>query len=625
MLKALAYAVLLIAFLAGPAALVSYLLRTHFNATLFTCNPQYGVMGRSDEMHYWTEIDCFRAVGFDGGYFLVNEKPAPARWTHFGPHGPGFPAVYGSVARLARWELGSVAVFNVGFLIVGSIAWLLLVRPTLEQLAAAVLVVMTFWPCLVYIPATLQESFQCAVAFALAGLVHRKINGTETRLWPLLLLASAASLVRITWALLLLAWAIAAGSATSRRSRVLAFLAVPALILVWRYIAAPYPNSLEAVLATAREQPLAACERYFTHVGRNLYTMFSTFFQPFSSLYQPSQLIAFHQTLDQPLQMVERYQLTILVYAAALIGLRLHRSTRPLAAFLVIATALMLAIRTGTDAIVGSAITILGFWLYRGRLKRPYLAALACAAILGLLVVLHVDDVLRAFLGRVRVFATQFMLLATLCLIHREFIADGLRRFLAPWFPVPAAPRPYLFAGLNVALVAVVILGLYDVKYDRDFRVLAPHLLVSLLLLITGSAYRFGLGLAAIALLAAPVFDVAFEEQHHKRFVAVGEVDLRPYLAYDGTKSPWDNTLLVSDMTLQPNVRVPAGIGVSTLVENEDTWGVPVERRRVLSAPKSRYLFMPADEAAASKGCHLKLLHETRHGNLYLNLDNPAD
>ena len=167
-------------------------------------------MGRSDEMHYWHEIDCYEQVGFRGGYFIVNEQTAPATWTHCGPHGPACPVIYGTIAHLCGWRPASGSFFNLGMLMAGTAAWLWFVWPTTKQLLGAIFVVMTFWPCLLFIPATLQESFHCAVAFALAGLAHRNINNEDTRVWSFVILIAGASPVRITWALLLIPWVVLA-------------------------------------------------------------------------------------------------------------------------------------------------------------------------------------------------------------------------------------------------------------------------------------------------------------------------------------------------------------------------------------------------------------------------------
>src|SRR5262249_23687506 len=158
--------------------------------------------------------------GFGGGYFVVNERTAPAGWTHFGPHGPGFPVICGTLARIFGWRLESGPLYNIGFLMLGSAVWLWFVRPTTKQLLAAILLTMSFWPCILFMPAMLQESFHCAVAFALAGLAHRSINNNDRRVWSFVILVAVVSLIRITWALLLIPWALFAMQGASKPARI---------------------------------------------------------------------------------------------------------------------------------------------------------------------------------------------------------------------------------------------------------------------------------------------------------------------------------------------------------------------------------------------------------------------
>jgi hypothetical protein len=619
MFKILLYALLATIFVSGPALVVSGLLDNYFHATLLDCNYRPGVLGRCDEMHYWCEIECFDRAGFKGGYSIVNEKPAAARWTHFGPHGPAFPVLCGTLARLFGWHAATAPLFNVGWLVVASIAWLGLVRPTLKQLAAAAFVVLTFWPCLLYIPATLQESVHCAVAIALAGLAHRSIAAGDRRTWPFLVLASMASLVRLTWALLLLIPVLAPGQRVTKTTRVIAFAMVPVLILIWRAIASPYPNFMESVMAMARQRPLTASYDFLLHAGKNLYALCAALFQPFSTLYVPSRAVPYQTLFEQPLQMVERYQVLLLIVIAALALLWTRASTRGIGVFVVNGSLLMLVVKTETGLFAGAALVGWSCWVRRAHAKGFYFQLVMSGGLLGLIAILQRDVELRIVLGRVRVFAASLGLLASLCLIHRDALGVAMHR-VAPLFPVPAHSRPHVVAALNVALVAMATVCFYDVRHDRDFRVLAPHLLLSLLLLISSGAYRTGLGLAAIGLAAAPAFGVAFHEQHRHRFAAVEVIDLQPYLTFDDRKSPWENTLLVYDIGLEPILCVPAGFGVSTVVENEDRVGNEGEAGELLTAPKSRYLFMRAEEAAALDWVGLQCLCETQYGNLYLNL-----
>ncbi|PHR30075.1 MAG: hypothetical protein COA36_01445 [Desulfotalea sp.] len=66
----------------------------------------------SDELHYWNEINSLSAVGFDGGYSVINETPSKFHISPFGPHGPGFPVIGGVYSLFFGWRLYSPLILN---------------------------------------------------------------------------------------------------------------------------------------------------------------------------------------------------------------------------------------------------------------------------------------------------------------------------------------------------------------------------------------------------------------------------------------------------------------------------------------------------------------------------------
>jgi hypothetical protein len=614
MAKRIVHSLLVLAFLLTPATVTSLVLARQLNATLLDCKPNYGVMGRSDEMHYWEEIHCFQHVGFGGGYFVVNERPAPASWTHFGPHGPAFPVVYGSLARVFGWRLESGPCFNIGFLMLGSAAWLWFVRPTTQQLLTAILLTMSFWPSILFIPAMLQESFHCAVAFALAGLAHRSINHNDPRVWSFVVLVALVSLMRVTWALLLIPWALLAMSGMNKLARIAVFSLVPALFLLWGNIASPYPNILDGLSWLIRVSPASAWDRYCGHVGDNIFRCYTTFTSPidWSSL---------TQAFEGSLQNAERGQVLAIFLLAGLAAVqKFHRRD---AIQLAVAMAIVIGILIWRRLELIGGITIAGFALWRQwpRLQRRTLSLTATAAAFGLILLIHQNWDLLVMLGRNRVLAIYAVLLMSVFIIYRQTLAKILLPLTEAVFPKPADSRPYLFAGLNMALITLTVFLVYDVKHDRDYRVLAPHLLLSMLLFISGPAYRAGLVVIAIGLLATPDFAPAFARRHYNRVEESESIDLSPYMTYDPARSAWANTLLVPNMQFRPIIRVPAGIGVSTIVENEEVMGNESEQDRIRRAPRSRYLLLDSLKIDEWKQWHLELVHVTPHGVLFINRD----
>jgi hypothetical protein len=476
------------AFLLTPAAVVSLALKAQLDATLAECVPT-----ENDGVHYWNEIACFARAGFRGGYFVVNERPAAAGWSHFGPHGPGFPVAYGSLALAAGWGPASGPVFNLLVLAAGMAAWLGLARPDVRRLAVAIGLTAGFWPVLLYLPTTMQESLHAAVAFVLAGLAHRALDAAPGRRPGVLALPAvvlAASAVRLTWVLVLFPWLAVVLPRASGKGRLalVAFsaAAVLALGLFWQAACAPYPGFLAELSGLP---PAEAAATLSQHAQEG----FAEF------VWSPS---------AAPLEIVQRGE----VLAVALLG--------------------------------------------------------AGAALLS-------------------------------------------RRLDA---------RPYGFAALNVALAAAVVVCLYDVRSWRDYRVLAPHLLLSLLVLVSGRGRGWVVAVAVVNVLFVGSFGTYFGFFHRSRTgderaaVALLRRELAPYVDYRPGRDAWENTLLVCDLNVLSRVQPAPGVGVSYLVdhEGEKGWRPPLKSRFVLGKP-------PPEVRDAIGDAGLRFLTMTTAGPLYEN------
>src|SRR5712691_1629191 len=106
----LVYALAAVTIALLPVLITSQLAKSLFDASLGIFSPGY----HNDEVHYWNEINSFAAVGFRAGYCVMNERPARAAFSPFGPHGPGFAIANGSLARLVGWRAHSAPRFNLG-------------------------------------------------------------------------------------------------------------------------------------------------------------------------------------------------------------------------------------------------------------------------------------------------------------------------------------------------------------------------------------------------------------------------------------------------------------------------------------------------------------------------------
>jgi hypothetical protein len=149
----------------------------------------------SDDVVFNHQIRTFATAGFSGGYYTVGEMPAPLSFTHFGPHGPFYPALYG----VLLWPFGANVSGPIwahhGVMWMATFLGLLLVRPTAGGALAVGAVVTTFWPALSMLTASMQEGlhFSIAIFGAAAAFYGRGRIGAAVY--------GVASVIRPTWAL----------------------------------------------------------------------------------------------------------------------------------------------------------------------------------------------------------------------------------------------------------------------------------------------------------------------------------------------------------------------------------------------------------------------------------------
>jgi hypothetical protein len=459
---------------------------------LFDAGPRRFLPFWTDEVVYWNEAAVFGDTGFGGGYTVIQEEPARAAFTHFGPHGPVFPAFHGAIAAVWGWRAYSAFLVNLALVSLAALAWIHGARGGTS--APAVLVLASFWPLLLYLPTNMQEPTHFAFAFLFALAIDRDARGaagTRRLAWTAALLAVAA-LVRPSWALLVLPlfWQTARRSGV--RAVVLLLLAAAAATAVaWTafdVLAAPSPHNTRALTRAWLDTPADALAQQLATTTRNL-----------------RQYIALDE--EGP-QIVFRYFLALFV---ALLGIRC--------------------------------------------VARPADAARALAVETALLAVVPV-------------------------------------------------------------LVLVVLVG--EVESWRDYRVLAPHLLVALLVLVPHRGWERWLW--AVTLAALPVHYYGFIDFHRDRFTT----DPAPIAAmHDATATtmpfvpgadPWANTITVHAEQLQfPLLGLPRGIGISYVFD----WA------NLPDPVRSRYLLLrPEDEPALSPRVRLVPLSATPLGTLYRN-DGP--
>ncbi|MGD9723646.1 MAG: hypothetical protein AB7O59_20095 [Pirellulales bacterium] len=168
----------------------------------------------------------------------------------------------------------------------------------------------------------------------------------------------------------------------------------------------------------------------------------------------------------------------------------------------------------------------------------------------------------------------------------------------APTGTAPAVLAPVAFGVMLLTLFTIVgfIIAFYDVFNWRDYRVVAPHFLLALLVLVACGARDWLGGYAVVSVLLAALALPQFAEFHRPRVefdtarVAAFSEQVGQVVKYLPNGSGWDNTLLMDiDVLDSPLLMgLPRGIGISvSRYWNLQAW-----------PPRSKYLLLDRQRAA---------------------------
>jgi hypothetical protein len=488
-----------------PIGITWLLIRLLFSSTIFDFVPAW-----NDELFYWHQTLTFQEVGFEGGHYTRHEQPAPLPFFRFYVHGPMFPMLYGSIGALVGWHFYTAILLNMALLAAAILFFFHALRGkmSLWQQVLALLLLLSFWPILLYVPSNMQESLHHAAAIVLAGLFYRLACSTSPTLrfekLALLVLLIAAALTRLSWVFLffplLLLWP------TKRTpQRVALLLAAASALLLVTYVvraawSAPYPNFMTKFTHELAHAPGHAAEMFFTHALDNLGNF------PTGAL----------------LEIVQRHSVLFVLAGACTLGL--------------------LALRQS--------------WRDRGMssLHNP-----------------------------------------------RETLIPLLHLF-------------------NLGVPFALSILVYDLYIWRDYRVLAPHLLLSLLLFIPqrGTAWIVG-AIMTVNLVFSPTFVHTYAEIHTEHFTDIEPLplsaeEIRSIVVYEKSQNPWCNSFLIGNADIVLARVVPAGIGISYVVD-EDMVELPL---------KSKYVFLEPEVSNLDEDTQLYPAGTSSSPAIFLNLDAPC-
>jgi hypothetical protein len=237
----------------------------------------------SDEIGYYLQINAFVHHGFSGGYFTICEHPAPARFSHFGVHGPMFPMLYGTLGKLFGWHFYSGPLFNVALVTLAIAIYCLVIQPTAWQALLGTAFFATFWPFHMMLVSLMQDPVHFAIAILVAvgfsGMLRDK-PWAQTPVFRFCFLGILlyASLLRISWAMFLVPYAMLLVPKPAPHKLALAALTaligIGTLLYGFRFLCAPFVGAPRAFLmnkiAAGEVSPKAVIE----HLSGNLSLLF---------------------------------------------------------------------------------------------------------------------------------------------------------------------------------------------------------------------------------------------------------------------------------------------------------------------------------------------------------------
>ncbi len=184
----------------------------------------------------------------------------------------------------------------------------------------------------------------------------------------------------------------------------------------------------------------------------------------------------------------------------------------------------------------------------------------------------------------------------------------------------------YSFVLISVLSLVAVAFSSYFIIAVSDFRLFAPIILLSVLLIIQLKQYKPVIVFNILNLLLLPFFISAYKDfWSYNYFYDQNQVEemrlaIENRVQYNPeTQNQWCNTIFIPISFYDYRVtQIPAGIGVSYYIDYDDSWGEPHLPLR------SRYVWLNEETYLQLNHLgplNLQELGDTPSGTLYLNLD----
>ena len=273
-----------------PVIITILLIGTVLHSSITNFSPSW-----SDEIDYWIQIRSFKDVGFKSGYFSVNELISNSSFSHYGTHGPMFPMLFGSLARIFGWKDYSGPVFNLALLCSSLAFFLWLTKPDLKKSVFVLIILLFSYQMFLYIPSLMQESINFVFAIIFCALFIRMYvfkDPSKYILAGILLMVFIASLFRILWLLAAfpIFWSMLRNSKGNRKKTVFVIITIVFFILfsvfLYFYWTSSYPGGFLYKLTHARTG-LSMIELAFAQIIMNIRKLFGL-----NMVYHKSEFVA---------------------------------------------------------------------------------------------------------------------------------------------------------------------------------------------------------------------------------------------------------------------------------------------------------------------------------------------
>jgi hypothetical protein len=268
--------------MAIPGLMNLWLVAGYLGSDPFAYAPQW-----SDEIFHWHQVATFRVAGFQGGYYTVNEQPAPFAMSHFYTHGPVYPMLFGTLGRLAGWGFTSAPIMGALLTSLALGLFVFLTRPDWKQLLLLGLMMLTFWPMHLYMATDMRLTFFVAIAIVLAACFYRTIvdprGASPLFLTGFGLLLAAATVSKLTWSFLFLPYLLHIRQRlhlTVLQSCVLSAALILLGFGVHSQLAAPYPNFASELLQAFSFSFMQGAALLIEHAGTGLGDFFDRWQSP---------------------------------------------------------------------------------------------------------------------------------------------------------------------------------------------------------------------------------------------------------------------------------------------------------------------------------------------------------